>query len=39
VSGLPGGFDEGAQHLSPAVSGRPDLGVDRVDHQLEKRIP
>jgi hypothetical protein len=24
------------QHLPPAVSGWPDLGVDRVDHQLEQ---
>ena len=36
LGGLSRGFGKGAQHLPPTVSGRPDLGVDRVDHQVEQ---
>jgi hypothetical protein len=38
VGGLPDVFGKGAQHLSPTVSGRPDLGVDRIDHQVEQLL-
>lgn len=38
VSGLPDGFGKGAQNLSPTVSGRPDLAVDRIDHQGKQLV-
>jgi hypothetical protein len=39
LGGQSRGFGKGAQHLPPTVSGRPDLGVDRVDHQVEQFLP
>ena len=38
VRGPPGGFGQRTQHLPPPVPGRPDLGVDRVDHQVEQLL-
>ncbi|MFD5873643.1 FAD-dependent monooxygenase [Streptomyces sp. NPDC060322] len=32
------GFGQRPEHLPPAVSDRPDLGVDGVDHQVEQLV-